>query len=86
MKKETLLKLISKALDIQPSSRHSVTLDIYKDKSLTIYIHCTLETNTFVTDSKSISSQDGYPQFNKWLTGWTAIIETEREEDEANRS
>ena len=84
MKKETLLKLISKALDIEPSSRHSVTLDVYRDRSLTVYIHCSLETNTFVTDSKSISSQDGYSQFYKWLNGWEAIIETERDFDETN--
>ena len=84
MSKETLLKLISKALDIQPSSRHSVTLDVYRDRSLTVYVHCTLETNTFITDSKSIGSRDGYSQFDKWLTGWQAIIETEREQDEIN--
>ena len=84
MDKEFILKLISKALDILPSSRHTVTFDMHMDRSLTVYIHCTLDTNTFIIDSKTISNKSEYPQFNKWLKGWTCIIETEREYDETN--
>lgn len=84
MEKELVLKVVSNVMEILPSSRHTVTFDMYTDKSITVYIHCTLDTNTFVTDSKSIGSKEEYPQFNKWLTGWKAIIETEREYDETN--
>ncbi len=84
MDKELVLKIVSNVMDILPSSRHAVTFDMYTDRSITVYIHCMQDTNRFVSDSRSLYSKNEYSEFNKWLTGWKAIIETEREYDETN--
>ena len=84
MDKELILKIVSNVMEILPSSRHTVTFDMYTNQSITVYIHCMQDTNSFVSDSRSIDSKEEYPRFNKWLTGWKSIIETERDFDETN--
>lgn len=82
MEKELIIKIVSNVMDILPSSRHSITFDMYRDREMTVYVHCTLDTNSFITDSRSISKKAEYPMFEKWLNGWKAIIETERDFDD----
>lgn len=87
MDKGFILKLVETAMEIGESSKHyvSVSLNTAKD-SFTVIVYVMNKGFNGVKDTRYFNSDLSWHSQKDWLTGWKAIIETEREEDEANKS
>lgn len=82
MKNEIILKIVEAAMEIGKSSKHYVSIDISYGKGFPVIVYIHNEEFDGIADTRSFSTDSSYEMHLKWLTGWKAIIETEREEDE----
>ena len=87
MDKAIILKLVNEAMEIGESSKHfvSVSLSTAKD-SFSAIVYIMNKGYNGVKDTRYFNSDLSWQTQKDWLTGWKAIIETEREEDETNKS
>ena len=87
MDRNNILKLVNEALEIGESSKHfvSVSLSTSKD-SFTAIVYIMNKGYNGVKDTRYFNSDLSWQTQKDWLIGWKSIIETEREEDEANKS
>lgn len=85
MKNEIIMKIVEAALEIGKSSRHHVSIDINNGKGFPVIVYIHNEGYNEISDRREFSNDSSYEMHKKWLIGWKAIIETEREEDETYR-
>ena len=87
MNRDIMLKIVNLAMDIGESSKHyvSISLNTAKD-AFAIIVYVMNKGFNGVKDTRYFNSETDLIMQRDWLTGWKSIIETEREEDEANKS
>ena len=89
MTKEVLLKIANDVIDIGQSKKHYASVDICTQNTAfqaTVYIlSCNdMGVSNGITDSRRFAIDSDYHLQKKWLTGWKAIIETERDFNDSN--
>ena len=87
MDRNNIFKLVNEALEIGESSKHyvSISLNTAKD-SFAVIVYVMNKGFNGVKDTRYFNSETDLIMQRDWLTGWKSIIETEREEDETNKS
>ena len=90
MKKEIMLELTQKAVEIGSSSKHYASVSLITLNSafpVTIYIHSVENgMSNGIVDNVCFSRDESLELHSDWLRRWEEIIAKEREEDAANKS
>lgn len=86
MEKETMLKIVSAALDIGVSNKHYVSVDTTSNSGafpVIVYIH--IRENGYsagVCDAVHFSMDESYELHEEWFRKWALIVAKEREADD----
>lgn len=85
--KNIMLRITELAFDIGESSRHYATISVDTSRrafTVAVYIHSQGDNgiSAGIVDSRYFSCDSSYITHRDWLTGWKAIVETERKEDD----
>ena len=82
-----ITKIVESAMEIGESSKHYVSVSLSTSTAVfTVIIYIMNKGFNGVKDTRYFQNENDWHFQKEWLTGWKVIIETEREEDEANKS
>lgn len=87
MNRDIILELVNEAMGIGESSKHyvSVSLNTSKDQFAAV-VYIMNKGFNGVKDTRYFNNDLSWQAQKDWLNGWKAIIETECEQDETNKS